>query len=288
MNRLYNPIEKPFIIFHNKNFEKKSSPQTPYHRHNAYEFYLFLNGNRRMCIEDTCFICQPGDLLLIPPEKLHAGLCDEDCEYERLIINVKPEFLETLSKYGTDLSEAFRFTGVQHIKRIHLEYKESKTLLSLYEAIQRSDKHVEFAQPLLTETYILQLFIFLNRWFLRTGQQNHSDNIMPEIIRNVMTYIQANLSSKLTAEHIAGTFYFQSRYLSKMFKEYTGLTLKTYILDQRIALAKKLLCEGYNVSEVCDKVGFNDYANFLRTFKNYAGTSPGKYARMERSSYKRS
>lgn len=282
MNKLYDPISKPFIFYYNKTHEAKSSPQTPYHRHNAYEIYLFLRGSRRMCIEDSCYICRPGDMFLISPEQLHAGLCDEDCEYERIIINVKAEYLEQLSLNGIDLTECFKFESMNQVKRIHLEYHERSMVTSLYEALEKSRKEPDFAQGLLNKTYILQLFIYINRWFKRSEIMTTSDNIMPEIISDVMAYIQDNLSNELTIENISKEFFFQSRYLSKMFKKYTGLTIRTYIMDRRIAMAKKLLCEGHNVSEACYRSGFNDYANFLRSFKNYVGMSPGKYAKSER------
>ena len=43
--------------------------------------------------------------------------------------------------------------------------------------------------------------------------------------------------------------------------------------------AKELLATtGLSIAEVCDRVGFNDYFHFLKTFKRLTGTSPGKYA----------
>ncbi|MBQ3028199.1 MAG: AraC family transcriptional regulator, partial [Lachnospiraceae bacterium] len=41
--------------------------------------------------------------------------------------------------------------------------------------------------------------------------------------------------------------------------------------------AKALLQEGASVTEACYRSGFNDYANFIRSFKKVTGVSPGKY-----------
>jgi AraC-like DNA-binding protein len=49
---------------------------------------------------------------------------------------------------------------------------------------------------------------------------------------------------------------------------------------KRIALAKQYLIEGYNVSESCELSGFNDYSNFIRTFKNITGYSPTNYLKL--------
>ena len=136
---------------------------------------------------------------------------------------------------------------------------------------------------MLRETYIIQLFILLNRWFGREENRRESENVMPRIVSEMMTYIKENAAEDISLSRLSKEFYFDSRYLSKLFKEYTGLTLRTYLMDCKMALAKQLLREGWSVSEVCQRSGFNDYANFLRSFKNYVGVSPGKYARQIKS-----
>ena len=52
-----------------------------------------------------------------------------------------------------------------------------------------------------------------------------------------------------------------------------------YILVRRVALAKSLLAQGYTVAETCHLSGFNDYSNFIRTFKKVTGATPGKFRR---------
>lgn len=282
MNKLYSPIQVPFMFFHSKTEEKKSSPLTPYHRHNAYEVFLFLGGSRRMCIEEACYVCRPGDMFIIGPDQLHAGFCDEACTYERLIVNVKQEFLAALSRDGVDLTECFCGDAAP-VRHICLSQGECRKIKALYEAIEETGEQPEFGQNLLRETYIIQLFILINRWFRKEENKKESENVMPRIVSEIMTYIKENAAEDISLGRLSEEFYFDSRYLSKLFKEYTGLTLRTYLMDCKMALAKQLLREGWPVSEVCQRSGFNDYANFLRSFKNYVGVSPGKYARREKT-----
>ena len=105
---------------------------------------------------------------------------------------------------------------------------------------------------------------------------------MPQLIRDVMDYINDSITEEITMEKLADRFHFHARYISRQFRDYTGLTIRTYILDKRIALAKRLLAEGCNVTKACWRSGFNDYANFLRSFKKYAGISPGRYKRAKK------
>jgi len=58
------------------------------------------------------------------------------------------------------------------------------------------------------------------------------------------------------------------------------MNLHEYIIFKRVARAKKLLMEGKSVTETCHLSGFNDYSNFIRTFKRTVGISPGKYSKI--------
>lgn len=62
-------------------------------------------------------------------------------------------------------------------------------------------------------------------------------------------------------------------------QNYTGTTINKYVTARRISIAKALLAEGKNVSEVYGSVGFNDYSSFLKAFVKLVGVSPKKYAK---------
>lgn len=279
MKNLYDPILQPYIFFRNTTRAEKSLPLTVYHRHNAFEIYLFLSGSRRVCVENAAYICRPGDLFIIRPETFHAGLCDEACEYDRIIMNIRPDFVEEICEKGAQIGACFDFDPKNPIRRTHLDYPERKTALELSDRFMEAQKSGSSGSSLLCDTYMLQFLIFVNCWFGRNEDFTKEDNIMPQLIRDVMNYINDNITETITMEKLANRFYFHDRYISRLFRDYTGLTIRTYILDKRVALAKKLLDEGCNVSEACYRSGFNDYANFLRSFKNYAGISPGRYKR---------
>jgi two-component system response regulator YesN len=67
-------------------------------------------------------------------------------------------------------------------------------------------------------------------------------------------------------------------YLSKYFKENTGIGLLDYIHSVRINHAKYLLSNGdLTVTEISSRVGFENVNTFIRVFKKYEGTTPGLY-----------
>lgn len=277
-NKLYSPIGEPYLCYRNQTKENVHSPLIPYHRHDAFEIYLFLGGNMKLYIEQSCFLCKPGEMYLISPDQFHTVSCNGDCEYDRIIINIKDELVRKMSYEDVYLGECFSIESLDQVKHIALSESELDEFLTLLHQFQEMRIRAEFGYSLLTNAYLTQILVFINRLFLHQRLEG-SKNIMPPLVQNVMEYIREHLSEQITLEELSEKFFFNGKYISRCFKKHTGLTIRTYILDQRIAMAKKLLSEGCNVSEACYRSGFSDYANFIRSFTNAVGVSPGKYSR---------
>lgn len=100
-------------------------------------------------------------------------------------------------------------------------------------------------------------------------------------INEILSYINQNLTEELTLKNLAAHFYLSTSHLCKIFKDTTGTTINRYITAKRITLAKSLLTSGCSVMEACEKCGFRDYSNFLKTFTKAVGISPKKYSQYE-------
>lgn len=63
-------------------------------------------------------------------------------------------------------------------------------------------------------------------------------------------------------------------------KNLVGMSMGDYIRKKRLDMARKLLAEGHNVSEVAYRSGFTDPNYFSKTFKKYVGITPSEYITM--------
>lgn len=101
------------------------------------------------------------------------------------------------------------------------------------------------------------------------------NDILPQHLKE---YILENLSSPLTVDHLCKKFFLSTKKLYSVFDTTFHMTVKDFILTERIHLAKKLLTSSDNsLTEISEKVGFNDYSYFIRIFKKRTGLSPLKY-----------
>ncbi len=96
-------------------------------------------------------------------------------------------------------------------------------------------------------------------------------------VEKVKEYIQTHYSEPLSVEEIAVRIGFNRKYLSAIFKESTGVTVKQYIINVRMEHSKSLLRDGYSVTETSSMVGYSDPFVFSKAFKNYYGVSPKEY-----------
>ena len=99
---------------------------------------------------------------------------------------------------------------------------------------------------------------------------------VPEL-QCTVKYINKHYAEEITLADIAGYSFVSVSYLCTLFKKTFGTTIIKYITSKRISEAKKLLNSGKSISDTAAECGFNDYANFMRTFKKAVGVSPKKY-----------
>lgn len=248
-----------------------------FHRHEGYEFYLFLRGNVNCYVEQQCFHMERGDLLVIRPGQYHRPAMLDQSSYERITLNLQDSLLKKLSTSKTDLSAVFYAYSRDKVCFVHLSDPLLQQYLSLIASIEAHLEEDSFGSDLLAESDFLRLFVLINKAFTTTGQQ--SSNIMPKLIRDLLRYIDSHLAERITLETLEQEFYLNGTYISRQFKKHTGLTLRNYVLERRISHARVLLATDLSITEVCQQSGFSDYANFIRSFTKTVGMSPGKYAK---------
>ena len=95
-------------------------------------------------------------------------------------------------------------------------------------------------------------------------------------MRQVESYAQAHAAQGLTLEQTARQFYITPEYLSKAFKNHTGVGFSEYVMSLRMQKAKELLESGVAPKELHTALAFSEQANFYKVFKRFFGLTPGE------------
>lgn len=94
--------------------------------------------------------------------------------------------------------------------------------------------------------------------------------------------IHRELEEPISLDRLARTANMSRSHFCRAFKEFTSMTVTTYITRARINWAKKeLLKPSVQVSEVAYQVGFQSLSQFNRSFAKLVGMSPTAYRREE-------
>lgn len=98
-----------------------------------------------------------------------------------------------------------------------------------------------------------------------------------DYVRRVQNYIRTVYMRELRVEEIASSMNLNRRYLSRFFKEKTGMSIQEYLIHVRMEEAKRLLLQGKSVSETAVLCGYQDPFHFSKMFKRRFGISPGAW-----------
>ncbi|WP_256710216.1 response regulator [Paenibacillus sp. FSL H8-0548] len=97
------------------------------------------------------------------------------------------------------------------------------------------------------------------------------------VMKQITDFIERHYSENIKLETLAELFNYNSGYLGKMFKSYTGEHFNTYLDQVRIQHAIELLQEGLKVHQVSERVGYANVDYFHSKFKKYKGVSPSSF-----------
>ena len=128
---------------------------------------------------------------------------------------------------------------------------------------------------------ILQdLFICLYRRCAISTDHSAGRSGRQQFLYDVLNYLEQNYTYPLCLKNIADLVHLNPRYLSRLFKEATGLTIQQYLIRLRIGKAKKLLsATSYSITDIALETGFCDCQHFCKVFKQLEGITPTQYGR---------
>ena len=125
-----------------------------------------------------------------------------------------------------------------------------------------------------------------NDWLLERMDSEKSSPSMPsrkspeEIIPEIRAYIRAHLAD-CSRDVLSRQFYLSPDYLSRIFRRVCGISLISFIQQERMERAKELLCvpNGLPISEIAELTGYDSFAHFSKQFRRHTGISPIEYRR---------
>lgn len=245
------------------------------HSHSFYEIiYVLSNSGTQYLAGTKRYLLQRGDIIIIPPGIGHKPLFPPELAepYKRIALWVSNEFIEATSLILPSYTPQFK-------KQIFLlrtagtpyEYIGNYFQQGLKEA---HEKKSCWQVSLCGNT--MQLLVACIRAFTDSEKQLLKSE-KPELIDDVVSYIESHLDEKISLADIAQRFYVSESTIGQTFQKKMHVSFYHYVTQRRLIAAKSMMLKEHNLDELSEKVGFRDYSTFYRAFKKEFGISPKEY-----------
>lgn len=117
--------------------------------------------------------------------------------------------------------------------------------------------------------------------FYSHSPQSHAGEMKADyspLIRQVLDYVHKNFSSDISLEKCAEVTGSSYTYLSRQFRQETGMRFVEYLNQQRVNKAKSLLIRhDMTMKEIIELSGFRSYTYFFKIFKDSEGLTPSEF-----------
>lgn len=258
---------------------------------NEFENILEINmhfGQARQAIKQKLCLGSQCVILFSDIENVY----EMDVPVLHLEVNVITDYILTGKKNDISYYIRSNFTCLKNKMFKSFEFLDSSILKLLFELDSYFYQYGISVRKVLEENYSgLQEIYHIDtlehkaEWLVSILSEiaekvcaSRSDRVT-RIIGEVKRYLEKNFTSNgVCLEFVADIFKKSPPYLSKLFKEETGVNFSDFLARLRMEKAKELLLDvKIKVHEVPSMVGYVDISHFSKKFKTYTGMSPAQF-----------
>ena len=288
---LHNPLKGDTMLYYRRkngitveHMLRSSAYQMQHnHVHPEYELHLLMHGKRQMLVGGRSYTMEEGTLVLVDSNQIHRNIAaegDANAYYERIILYISKEKVE---KYDSEFPELEMGSFFQQYEGVYaLSPEERQRTIQMFDMVkQELDGGQEKSQTLI-DLIIMEFFI--NFWRSRrpaaylAGGEDRQKKGKSSVVHDVSEYLLAHFCEQIRLEKLAERFSISESYLSRSFKDVTGIGITEYLNIIRIRKAQELLEDSkLSIAEIAQAVGFESASYFGRVFQKHLAIPPSRY-----------
>lgn len=249
------------------------------HDHDFCELVYVTEG---FCLQDadgSVSLLMEGDLFILKPGVSHKYMGNRVTHIYNCIFQV--------DVLGESLSELRALPGLDRLfsddlslnpPRLHLSLSERKTVRRMLANMCEECKNRPMGWHVRLTGQLSGLLVEYARAYQTHVGAAEEGGLYSTYVPQALSYIDSNYTrSDLTVQTIASQVGVTGDYLSRQFKQVTGIAVQEYLRRYRFARAMELLQGEQPVGEVARAVGFGSLCHFSREFKKELSITPTQY-----------
>jgi AraC-like DNA-binding protein len=231
-----------------------------------YLVHIVISGKGRFRSMAKDYELGKGDHFFIFPGELVSYISDRDDPWNYRWIACK----------GTHIAQFLSQLGISPHKPI-VHTKRSPKTTALFYQVEHILREGHASCDIQAEGYLRLLLGEYAKQALVHAPRQTSISPQQQQMEQAILWLALQYNKPISIEQMAHDLGYHRTYLSKIFKEYTGLAPMHYLLKLRMERAKLLLQEQLTIEQVASSVGFTDALYFSKQFKKWSGSSPSEY-----------
>lgn len=127
------------------------------------------------------------------------------------------------------------------------------------------------------------LWVETSTEYITRGIAEKNQKYSASLTAAVKEYALHHLQEPLTISQIAEDVHLSADYMTRLFRQETGMTIKEYLIQTRMEEARRLLQDSpETVSTIAAQVGYDNLSYFVRQFRSRFGITPKQYQKQNR------
>lgn len=259
------------------------------HDHNFFELAYITGGSAWQNLAGKKERVKIGDYFIIDYGAVHSY---QECNNFTLINCLfLPEAIDDVLEGCRSLDEMLRICMIRYYRKAFAQEKtanrifhdEDGRVLKLLRVLQMEYSKKEFGWKEIFRSRLKEILILMMRSTILQHSDFDSDKIAneDEMISDLVRYLHKNGKERAVLTNYCQTHHYSLSYISRRFRQETGMTVLQYLQKIRIDQSCALLAGSkLPIAEVAQAVGYEDAKYFSEIFKRMLGMTPGAYRRM--------
>ena len=230
-----------------------------------YRIFFSLSHGGSWNVEGREYVLSPGSLIFVAPFTCHHIEFDSESDIECYSLHFSKEsvFGEVVCLLEKMFSEDEINCRFYSPNKIDIQISELFRRFAFVNQLSGDEQKI-YLKSLVSEAVIILSSIKIDT------TEEESNCLGARVVR----YLNNHIEKSISLDKLARRFFVSKYHLCRAFKEYSGISVHSYINYKRIMYAKQLISSGRNASEVAETVGFGDYSAFYRAYLRIVGKSP--------------
>lgn len=193
---------------------------------------------------------------------------------------VNQNYKKAMSIKEQMMEEARReeITDIDYLKKMYQFFVTTLFHITKDDVEQVEEQLSDIGKEIMAAGSMDELDGIINSIFKDYGYARVLSAEYSSVIRRAITYMEKQYAGPLTLSDVAAHAGISSEYLSRLFKEETGVKFVVYLNNLRLKHALRLLeTTNLKVYEVAEQVGYSNLSYFSTVFKKNFGQNPFDY-----------